>query len=100
VSGDSAVIEYAARDENNNLAPPSMTLRGSKRGRLVAHTPMLDAALQRSVQTRVQVAIEPLATKPAIEAVRQGYAAPGLQSNYLQRELAAEARAKRGTTGP
>ncbi len=100
VSAGDAVIEFLARDEKNNLMPSSITFRRAKEGWLVAYMSMLDSALQRSVQTRVQAAIEPLATKPAAEAVRQGYAALGLQSTYLQRELAAEARRTRGITGP
>ena len=100
VSGNTAVIEFLARDEKNNLMPSSITFRRSSRRWLVAYMSMLDTALQRSVQTRVQAAIEPLATKPAVEAVRQGYAALGFQSDSLQRELAAEARAKRGISGP
>jgi hypothetical protein len=100
VSGNTAVIEFLARDEKNNLMPSSITFRRSLGRWLVAYMSILDTALQRSVQTRVQAAIEPLATKPAVEAVRQGYAALGFQSDSLQREIAAEARRKHGTTGP
>jgi hypothetical protein len=98
-----ATIQFVTRDEKNHLMPSSITFRRAGSGWLVSYMSLLDSALQRSVQTRVQVAVEPLATKPAAEAVRQGYAALSLQSNYLQKEqgaLAAEERRKGGKKTP
>jgi hypothetical protein len=100
VGPNAATIEFVARDERDRLTPSSITFRRAGAHWLVAYMSLLDSALQRSVQTRVQAAIEPLATKPAAEAVRQGYAALALQSTYLQRELAAESRRKRVKAGP
>jgi hypothetical protein len=91
VVGSIATIQFVIRDEKNNLVPSSITFRRSGRRWRVVYMSLLDTALQRSVQTRVQAAIEPLATKPAAEAVRQGYAALSLQSAYLQKELGAAA---------
>jgi hypothetical protein len=100
VTGASATIEFIVRVEKDQLSPSSITFKRSGKGWLVSYMSLLDSALQRSVQTRVQAAISPLGTKPAAEAVRQGYSALGLQSTYLQRELAAEARRKHGVSGP
>jgi hypothetical protein len=104
VNGNLATIEFVTRDEKNNLTPSSITFRRAGAGWLVAYMSLLDSALQRSVQTRVQAAVEPLATKrPAAEAVRQGFAALVLQSNYFQKELgtiAAEERRRAGSKGP
>lgn len=103
VAGSIATIEFVIRDEKNDLAPSAITFRRSGGSWRVVYMSLLDSALQRSVQTRVQAAIEPLATKPAAEAVRQGYAALSLQSAYLQKELgaaAAEEVRKAGRKGP
>jgi hypothetical protein len=57
---------------------------------------LLDAALQRAVQLRVQAQIDPLGTKPAAEAVRQANAAATLQSTYLERQVRAAGTNGRG----
>jgi hypothetical protein len=92
-----AFIKFVARDERDQLLPASISLERGEGGWRVAYFSLLDGALERSVQLREQAAIDPLATKPAAEAVRQGDAAGSLQSAYLERKV--RSSAKHGGTG-
>jgi hypothetical protein len=93
-SATTVTIMFQARDESNRLLPGSITLRGGEGHWRVAYFSPLNFELQRAVQLRVQANIEPLATKPSAEAVRQGDAASAIQTNYLEHLLHAEASAK------
>jgi hypothetical protein len=93
-SATSVTIMFQARDETDKLLPGSITLRGGEGRWQIAYFSLLDFALQRAVQLRVQANIEPLATKPNPEAVRQGDAASAIQSTYLERLLRTEAASK------
>lgn len=95
VTNGTALIRFVARDETDNLLPASISLQRTEGSWHVSYFSLLDGALQRSVQLREQAAIEPLATKAAAEAVRQGNAAGSLQSAYLERQV----RSKHGGTG-
>jgi hypothetical protein len=87
VTNGTALIRFVARDELDHLLPSSISLQKVEGVWRVVYFSLLDAALQRSVQLREQAAIDPLATKPAAEAVRQGDAAGSLQSAYLERQI-------------
>jgi hypothetical protein len=93
-STTTATITFQARDETDKLLPGSVTLRGGEGRWRVAYFSPLNFALQRTVQLRVQATIEPLATKPSPEAVRQGDAASAIQTTYLEHLLRAEAATK------
>jgi hypothetical protein len=86
-SNGTAVIKFLARDEKNNVLPASISLQRGEGGWQVSFFSLLDGALTRSVQHREQASIDPLATKPAAEAVRQGEGAGSLQSTYLERQV-------------
>jgi hypothetical protein len=96
IAGGRATVTFLARDERNNVTPAAITFRGGKAHWHVMYFSMLNFALQRAVQTRVQGELEPLATKPNVEAVRQGLNASRLQNLYLERLTRSEA-AKRKT---
>jgi hypothetical protein len=95
VTNGTALIRFVARDERDNLLPASISLQRTGGSWRVSYFSVLDGALQRSVQLREQAAIDPLATKAAAEAVRQGDAAGSLQSAYLERQV----HSKHGGTG-
>src|SRR6185437_12443224 len=87
VKGATATIAFLARDEKDTVVPASISFQRSNGAWLVSYFSMLDGALQRAVQLRVQSQVEPLGTKPSAEAVRQGNAAAALQSTYLERQV-------------
>ena len=87
VTGSSVLITFLTRDEKNGIVPASISFERAKGVWLVSYLSMLDFAIQRSVQSRLQAQLEPLATKPSAEAVRQAAAAATLQSKYLERRL-------------
>jgi hypothetical protein len=95
--GSTALITFLARNEAGTVVPASISFQQASGSWLVSYFSLLDGAIQRTVQRRTQAQIEPLATKPSPEAVRQGFAAMPLQSNYLERQ--ARAAAKRGHGG-
>ncbi|HLB21605.1 MAG TPA: hypothetical protein VK605_05810 [Solirubrobacteraceae bacterium] len=87
VTGETAAITFLARDEKDNVAPASISFTRTHGVWLVSFFSLLDGALQRAVQLRLQAQLEPLGTKPSADAVRQGSAAAALQSTYLERQL-------------
>jgi hypothetical protein len=91
-TGDKALITFMTRNEAGGLVPASISFQRINGSWLVYFFSLLDPAIQRTVQLRVQAQIDPLATKPSPEAVRQGLAAVPLQSDYLERKLRAEAK--------
>jgi len=91
LSGGQATISFVARDETDKLLPASITFRGGEGKWRVVYFSLLNGAIQRAVQLRVQAKLEPLATKPSVEAVRQGDSAGALQSFYLERLFRSEA---------
>jgi hypothetical protein len=95
--GTTAVIMFMARNEADAIVPASISFQQANGTWLVSYFSMLDGAIQRTVQQRTQAQIDPLATKPAAEAVRQGFAVVPLQSNYLERQE--RAAAKHGRAG-
>jgi hypothetical protein len=93
VSGKTATITFLARNEKDGVVPASISFVRSDGAWQVSYFSLLDGALQRAVQLRVQAELEPLGTKPSAEAVRQGNAAANLQSTYLERQLHSSAAA-------
>jgi hypothetical protein len=93
-SDDTAVIRFFARNEVGTVVPTSITFERGSGSWLVSYFPLLDVALQRTAQIRAQGQIEPLATKPSPEAVRQGDSAFVLQSVYQERRLREKRAAK------
>lgn len=87
VTDGKAAITFLARDEKDDVVPASISFESAKGVWLVSYFSMLDGAVQRAVQLRLQAQLEPLGTKPSAEAVRQGAAAAALQSTYLERQL-------------
>jgi hypothetical protein len=87
VTDGKAAISFLARDEKNGVVPASISFESTNGVWLVSYFSMLDGAVQRAVQLRLQAQLEPLGTKPSAEAVRQGNAAAALQSTYLERHL-------------
>jgi hypothetical protein len=87
VTGQKAAITFLARDEKDDVVPASISFESTDGVWLVSYFSMLDGAVQRAVQLRLQAQLEPLGTKPSAEAVRQGNAAAALQSTYLERQL-------------
>lgn len=97
--GATAVITFLARNEVGTVVPASISFQQAGGSWLVSYFSLLDGAIQRTVQQRTQAQIEPLATKPSPEAVRQGFAAMPLQSNYLERQARAAAKQGQGRVG-
>jgi hypothetical protein len=100
VVGPNALISFLARDEADGVIPASISLQRTGESWLVSYFSLLDGALQRSVQSRVQAQIDPLATKPAPHAIREGIKASQLQSTYLESAGRASSAAKRGGARP
>jgi hypothetical protein len=98
--GATAVITFMARNEVGAMVPASISFQQTGGSWLVSYFSLLDGAIQRTVQQRTQAQIEPLATKPSPEAVRQGFAAMPLQSNYLERQARTAAKQGKGRVGP
>jgi hypothetical protein len=86
-TGATAVVMFLAHSETGVVTPTSISFERTDGHWLVSYFSLLDEALQRTVQTRAQAQIEPLATKASPEAVRQGFNAAALQSSYLERRL-------------
>lgn len=99
VSGGTATISFLVRNEQDRVVPASISFARSGGAWLVSYFSLLDGALQRAVQLRVQSELEPLGTKPSAEAVRKGNAAAALQSTYLERRRSAPAAGKAGGAG-
>jgi hypothetical protein len=97
VTGGTAVITFVARDEGDHLLPAAISFQRAEGGWRVSYFSLLDGAVARAVQLRAQAQLEPLATKPNAEAVRQGQAAGAIQSVYLERQLRSSPR--RGGAG-
>lgn len=87
VSGGTALITFLARDEQGNVIPTSISFGGTPGKWRVSYLPLLNGLIQRTVQLGAQAQIEPLASKPSAEAVRQGDNAAVIQSHYLERKL-------------
>lgn len=99
-TGDKSLITFMSRNEAGDLMPGSISFQRVEGRWLVYFFSLLDPAIERTVQLRAQARIDPLATKPSPEAVRQGLAAGPLQSNYLERKLRAEAAKRRAAGKP
>jgi hypothetical protein len=99
VTGETATITFLARNEQDKVVPGSISFARSEGRWLVSYFSLLDGALQRAVQLRVQSELEPLGTKPSPEAVRKGNAAAALQSTYLERQSRPPAAAGKARAG-
>jgi hypothetical protein len=84
-----ATITFLARNEQGDVTPTAISFGGAPGSWRVSYFGMLNPALARAAQFRAQVQIDPLATKPSPEAVRQAYSAASLQGIYLERKAAA-----------
>jgi hypothetical protein len=91
-AGKTALITFFARDELGSIMPASISFEGAPGNWHVSYFSMLNFALQRSVELRDQAQLEPLATKPNAEAVRQGDYAATLQGAYLERKARGEVK--------
>jgi hypothetical protein len=98
-TGPTALIMFLARSETGSVTPASISFERTSGSWFVSYFSPLDTALQRWVQTRTQAQLEPLATKPSPEAVRQGVNALALQSTYLEHRAPAT-RGRAGATKP
>jgi hypothetical protein len=99
VTGKTALITFLARDEKDNVMPASISFQRAAEAWRVSYFSLLDGAIQRAVQLRLQAQLEPLATKPSAEAIRQAASAAALQSAYLERQLRAAGTGGRGGAG-
>ena len=96
-AGGGAVVAFLARSETGTVIPASVSFERSAGSWHISYFSLLDPALQRAAQSRAQAQIEPLATKPAVEAVRQGANALHLQGAYREQVLR-ESRKAGGST--
>jgi hypothetical protein len=87
ISPGMTTIRFLARDERDNVVPSSISLFGAAGKWRVSYFPLLNPALARAADERVQAQIDPLATKPSPEAVRQANLAGNIQANYLELKL-------------
>lgn len=94
VSGAIATISFLARNEQNAVVPTSVALGGSPGAWRIAYLPLLNPAIGRTQEMRVQSQVDPLATKPSPEAVRDAENASNVQAVYLERRLRAGVSAK------
>jgi hypothetical protein len=88
-TGSTALIRFLARNEQDKVTPAAISFEGAPGSWRISYFSLLDGAMERAVQLRTQAQIEPLGTKAAPEAVRQGLAASRLQSTYLERHRSA-----------
>jgi hypothetical protein len=89
-----ATISFLARNEQGDVTPASISFGGAPGRWRVSYFSLLNPAIARAAQYRVQVQLDPLGTKPNPEAVRIGDNAATLQGVYLERRLAAARRGK------
>lgn len=89
VSGGIATLSFLARNEQDTVVPTSIALGGSPGAWRVAYFPLLNPAIARTEEMRVQSQVNPLATKPSPEAVRDAENASNIQAVYLERRLRA-----------
>lgn len=92
VTHGEATISFFARNEQGSVIPSSISFGGAPNGWRVSYFSMLNPAIQRAVQLRVQAQLEPLGTKANAEAVRQGADAAALQGIYLEHRLGGAAK--------
>jgi hypothetical protein len=90
-------IAFLTRDEHDSVVPASISLQGGPGKWQVSYFSLLNGALARSVQLQVQAALDPLATKPNPEAVRQAIHAGTLQDAYLAKQ---ESERNKGAAKP
>src|SRR5207302_11333906 len=91
VANGLATVAFLARAETGKLVPTSISFGGAAGSWRVAYFALLNLAIQRAEQLRVQAQLEPLATNPNPKAVRQGIYAASLQGIYLERKFGVEA---------
>ena len=87
-----ATIKFLARNEMGDVLPTAISFRGAAGRWRVSYFGLLNPAIARTAQLRVQTRLDPLATKPSAEAVRAAVNAAKLQGEYLEREFAAASR--------
>jgi hypothetical protein len=95
VAGGTATISFLAGNEQGKVVPTSISFGGAVGTWRVSYFALLNPAIARAAQQREQARIDPLATKPNVEAVRQADRAANVQGIYLEHKLGAPtARAK------
>lgn len=91
--GTAASIRFLGRGEGDEVIATSISFGRVGGAWRVSYFPLLDTALEHVAQLQAQAEIDPLATKPAPEAIRRGLKAAALQSHYLEGRSGANARA-------
>ena len=94
VTGNTATVLFLARNEQEKLIPTAISFGGAPGHWRVSYFGLLNPAIARTAEFRAQAQLDPLATKPNPEAVRQANDAAKLQGKYLERRLAGGARGK------
>jgi hypothetical protein len=87
---DRQTVEFLADAGGSRPEAFSVTWERAGGRWLIAYDSMLDRAVRSAVQEAAQMRIDPLATRPAPEAVREGIAAAQRQSDYLARREQAQ----------
>jgi hypothetical protein len=94
-SPGTATITFLARNEQGDVMPTAISFGGAPESWRVSYFGLLNPAIARAAQFRTQVQLDPLATKPSPEAVRQAYSAASLQGIYLERKFAGTGTARK-----
>ena len=89
VAGGTATISFLSRNEKYEVVPTAISFGGAPGRWRVSYFGLLNPAIARAAELRVQARVNPLATKPSPEAVRAADNAAKLQGDYLERKLAA-----------
>jgi hypothetical protein len=92
VAGGTATISFLARNEKDEVLPTAISFEGAPGRWRVSYFGLLNPAIARTAEFRVQARVDPLATKPSPEAIRAADDAAKLQGDYLERKLAAGGR--------
>jgi hypothetical protein len=96
LAGGTATISFLSRNETDAVVPSAISFAGSPGRWRVSYFGLLNPAIARTAEQRVQARVDPLATKPSPEAITAADRAAKLQGDYLERKLAAGGkRAKR-----
>lgn len=93
LAGTMETISFLSRNEQGNVVPASISFGGAPGTWRVSYFSLLNPAIARTTEQREQARIEPLGTKPDVEAVRKADSAASIQSTYLERKLGAAAAA-------
>jgi hypothetical protein len=85
--GETVTISFLSRNEKNEVIPTAISFAGSPGRWRVSYFGLLNPAIVRTTEQRVQARVDPLATVPSPQAITAADDAAKLQGDYLERRL-------------